>query len=228
MRVTGNRRPRHCDATPLACLKGYDLPGAAPDRGKLPHLVSLAIHLSLSCHEFNQRTNNALDSLATLSCAGGRKDHADMNLSRLPKNLVVLVAEADPMARRRLETISSTLAATVRIVTDGEEALDYLSGHAPFFTRDLYPFPDLLVFNLQMPRMNGLELLRWVAHESDCAALPKVVLDCVRSSRDVQQAYFLGANTVFVRPDFTDDLRETMRIITGYWARAELPFVRHC
>ncbi len=151
-----------------------------------------------------------------------------MNLSRLPKNLVVLVAETEARERHRLEIISSALTATLRIVKDGEEAVDYLSGHAPFFTRDSYPFPDLLIFNLQMPRMDGLELLHWVAHDSDCAALPRVVLDRPRTARDIDRAYQMGANTVFVRPALTDELRQTLQVITNYWCKAELPFVRHC
>jgi CheY-like chemotaxis protein len=151
-----------------------------------------------------------------------------MNLSRLPKNLVVLVAEAEPRERHRLETLSSTLAATLRIVKDGEEAVNYLSGHAPFFSRDLYPFPDLLILNLQMPRMNGLDLLRWVARDSDCASLPRVVLDRARAAREIDRAYQLGANTVFIRPALTDELREILQVITSYWGKAELPFLRHC
>jgi FOG: CheY-like receiver len=151
-----------------------------------------------------------------------------MNLSRLPKNLVVLVAEANDAERRRLEALFPSLAARFRIVRDGEEVVDYLCSHSPFLAHDVYPFPDLLVMNLQMPRMNGFELLRWLARSSDCASLPKIILDRAYGSRDVEEAYRLGANTVFTRPVDTAELSEALGIITHYWAKAELPFVRHC
>ena len=60
-----------------------------------------------------------------------------MNLSRLPKNLVVLVAETEARERHRLEIISSALTATLRIVKDGEEAVDYLSPCSIFHSGQL-------------------------------------------------------------------------------------------
>lgn len=151
-----------------------------------------------------------------------------MNLARLPKNLVVLVAESDPHERKRLEMISPSLGATLRIVRDSEEAIDYLCGHAPYFTREMYPFPDLLIFNLRMPGISGLELLQWVNRESDCASLPRIVMDTQQNATEVNKAYQLGASTAFVRPMKTDALRETLEIIISYWVKAALPFVRHC
>jgi CheY-like chemotaxis protein len=91
-------------------------------------------------------------------------------------------------------------------VSDGLEALAYLKGEEPFANRANTPFPDVLLLDLNMPCMNGFEVLEWVRHDSHCCHLVVHVLTASSRESDVERAYELYANGYFIKPTRMDEL----------------------
>src|SRR5688572_17552718 len=96
-------------------------------------------------------------------------------------------------------------------VQDGEEALHYLQGTGPYSDRIKYPFPELVVLDLKMPRKSGLEVLEWVKEHPEFRVIPTIVMSSSQLDEDVQKAYDLGANTYFLKPADFDTLVEMVK-----------------
>jgi len=103
------------------------------------------------------------------------------------------------------------------VVRDGLEALDYLR-HAGAYTRDeLAPRPDVILLDVNMPRLDGFGVLREVKGDSTLRVVPIVVLTTSTAEWDVRRAYDLGANSYVVKPE---SFRQTVRVLAAlceYW-----------
>ena len=100
---------------------------------------------------------------------------------------------------------------------DGEVARDYLAGRGEYVDRAAHPLPVLMLLDLKLPRMSGLELLAWMREQPTLRSLPVVVLTSSRESRDLERAYALGANSYLVKPVAFETLLELVRAIGLYW-----------
>jgi len=89
---------------------------------------------------------------------------------------------------------------------DGIEARAYLKGEGEFSDRAVHPFPDIVLLDLNMPRMNGFEFLEWLRDDPECECLVVYVLSASARDGDVQRAYELGANSYVVKPSRMDEL----------------------
>jgi CheY-like chemotaxis protein len=120
----------------------------------------------------------------------------------------ILVVDDSPNDVFLLEQAFKKAAATSRLFSlqDGTEARAYLKGENQFSDRALHPFPDLLLLDLNMPRMNGFEFLQWLREDPECGALVVYVLSASARDADVQRAYALGANSYVVKPSRMDEL----------------------
>jgi len=76
---------------------------------------------------------------------------------------------------------------------DGQETIDYLSGQVPYADRTQYPFPDLLLLDLKMPRLTGFDVLRWLQKRPDLKRLPVIVFSSSEHPEDVDECRRLGA-----------------------------------
>jgi CheY-like chemotaxis protein len=111
----------------------------------------------------------------------------------------------------------ANLANPVQLVRDGEEAVAYLSGAAPFADRARFPLPVFMLLDLKLPRRSGLEVLAWVRQESAVKRLPVVVLTSSRESVDVNRAYDLGVNSYLTKPVGFEALIEMVKNVNLYW-----------
>ena len=132
---------------------------------------------------------------------------------------VILLAEDDPndvlLIQRAFQRNHVTN--PVQVVRDGEEALAYLSGQAPFADRERHPLPVLLLMDLKMPRKSGLEVLAWVRQQPGLKRLPIIVLTSSNQSPDINRAYELGANSYLVKPAGFDSLLDLVKNLDMYW-----------
>ena len=144
---------------------------------------------------------------------------------RTDQKLVILLAEDDG---NDAEIFTHALAksgveAKLHIVGDGEEVMDYLQGRGKFRNRRAHPFPDIIVLDLKMPRVNGLELLEWLGKSPQYGRLPKIMLSGSGLQDDVEHAYRLGVNTYFTKPFRMEKLQELLRTLIEYWSKSERP-----
>ncbi len=105
----------------------------------------------------------------------------------------------------------------LRVVSDGEEAIAYLSGQRPFDDRTRHPLPGLLLLDLKMPRKTGLEVLKWVRTTPHVCTLPVLMLTSSNQETDVHRAYLLGANGYLVKPNDPRELLSMVEAIRSFW-----------
>jgi CheY-like chemotaxis protein len=116
----------------------------------------------------------------------------------------------------------------IQVVADGEEAIAYLTGVAPYGDRSLYPLPAFLITDLKMPRKTGFELLEWLRAHPDCSVIPAIVLSSSRQPADIKRAYQNGANSYFTKPADFSQLQDLAKKIFDYWISCERPEVGNC
>jgi CheY-like chemotaxis protein len=109
--------------------------------------------------------------------------------------------------------------ASLEVVHDGKEAVDYLSGADHYADREKHPFPKLVLLDLRMPRMDGFEVLTAVRQRLGFTRLPVIVLTHSDNPADVKRAYELGATSYFRKPDSLEGLDEMIHVLHAYWLK---------
>ncbi len=109
------------------------------------------------------------------------------------------------------------LANRLFVVEDGAEALDFLLCRGKYGQREISQTPKLVLLDLKLPKVDGLEVLRAIKTDERISQTPVVVLTSSREDPDIQAAYKLGANSYVVKPvDFAEFL-ESLRNLGFYW-----------
>ena len=107
---------------------------------------------------------------------------------------------------------------SLKLVRDGEQAIDYLSGRGAYANREKFPLPYLLLLDLKMPGTDGFEVLQWLRGEPDLRRLLVVVLTSSNLQADVDRAYELGANSYLVKPVEFDEMVHLIQRFEAYWS----------
>jgi two-component system, response regulator len=143
----------------------------------------------------------------------------------LPDDLDILLVEADPLEAELLLRSLGELAPAERIgvARDGEEALDYLLGRNAFRHRLGAALPPLVLLELRLPRLDGIEVLRMLRASPRTASVPIVMLFSAAESRELAQCYQAGANSCIVKPIEFRALAETLRELGRYWLQLNRP-----
>jgi CheY-like chemotaxis protein len=105
----------------------------------------------------------------------------------------------------------------VDVTRDGAEALDYLLRRNQYRERESDD-PGLMLLDLKMPKVDGLEVLRQVKSHPHFKTLPVVVLTSSREEQDVVRSYDLGVNAYVVKPVDFHDFVEAVKMLGGFWA----------
>ena len=143
----------------------------------------------------------------------------------LDSNLPILIAEdSEDDAFILQHTLKKAgLPNPTHICVDGLDVIDYLQAQGPYADRAKYPFPRMLIVDLKMPRMSGLDLLAWIKKHPRCAIIPCVVFTSSREPSDIVTAYRLGANAFITKPGDLPGLERILRALHHFWNWAELP-----
>jgi CheY-like chemotaxis protein len=110
----------------------------------------------------------------------------------------------------------------IQVATDGRQAIDYLTGAGQFADRAQFPLPYLVLLDLKLPVVPGLEVLKWIRSQPDLAPIV-VVLTSSEDEVDVAAAYRLGANAYLVKPNRLTELLIVAKAIKDFWLSVNQP-----
>ena len=135
------------------------------------------------------------------------------------KSKIILLVEDNPsdvgLTQRALA--KSRVSNELVVAEDGQEALDYLFGAGAYAGREVTELPALVLLDLKLPRVDGLEVLRQIRADERTRRLPVVILTTSKEEQDVAQSYDLGANSYIRKPvDFTQ-FAQAVEHLGLYW-----------
>lgn len=131
--------------------------------------------------------------------------------------LILLVDDSeDDIALLRDGFLQSYPQQPLREVHNGEEAIAYLSGEGPYSDRSKFPLPLLILLDLNMPKMNGYDVLLWVRAQPRLKYLAIFILTASMRKEDVARAYYLGATGFLVKPGTLDALAAMARCLSEW------------
>ena len=111
----------------------------------------------------------------------------------------------------------------IEVCLDGEEALDYLFAKGRFAGRDTNHRPRLVLLDLKLPKVDGLEVLRAIRADPRTRALPVVVMTSSREEKDLVESYRLGVNAYIQKPVDFEQFRETVKRTGLFWLVVNQP-----
>jgi CheY-like chemotaxis protein len=109
-----------------------------------------------------------------------------------------------------------SLANPLRVASDGQEAIDYLQGAGKFANREEFPLPHLVVLDLKLPFVMGLDVLKWIRQQPELTPIV-IVLSSSQQKEDIATAYRLGANAYLVKSPDLAKLQGMVRAINDFW-----------
>ena len=135
------------------------------------------------------------------------------------KPIEILIAEDDYDDRLLTQKAlrKSHLLNNLNFVEDGICLMDYLYRKGDYVDADRFPFPDIILLDLNMPRMDGREALKLIKNDDHLKSIPVIVLTTSKEEEEVARSYKLGANSYITKPvDFAGFLR-AMKVFSEYW-----------
>jgi two-component system response regulator len=111
---------------------------------------------------------------------------------------------------------------SIQVANDGREAINYLSGVGKFADRTLFPLPCLVLLDLKLPFVMGLDVLKWIRQQPGPATVV-VLLSASGQESDIAAAYRLGANAYLVKPSEASKLQDMAKAIKDFWLTQNTP-----
>jgi two-component system, response regulator len=136
-----------------------------------------------------------------------------------PSSGAILLVEDNPTdAELTLRALKKARVANeVHVVRDGAEALEFLFATGAYASRAGAPHPRVVLLDLKLPKVDGLEVLRRVKGDAGTKTIPVIILTSSREERDLVASYELGANSYIVKPVESEKFFEAVNQIGLYW-----------
>ena len=140
-------------------------------------------------------------------------------MDNLVEPVHILMADDDPDDRMMAEKAMREyrLKNKLLFVEDGEELMDYLQRRGKYADAAMFPWPDLILLDLNMPKKDGREALAEIKADQRLRRIPVVVLTTSKAEEDVIRSYDLGVNSYITKPVSFQGLAEALRLLNMYW-----------
>ena len=119
------------------------------------------------------------------------------------------------------------LANSIFVVRDGEEALEFLFCRGPFSERNIDRPPKLVLLDLKLPKVDGLQVLKTVKGDPRTKTIPIVIMTSSKEERDMVESYNSGVNSYIQKPVDFEQFRNTIKTLGMYWMVVNQPPVNH-
>lgn len=131
---------------------------------------------------------------------------------------VLLVEDNSEEAELTIRALKKTVQAPTLVhVAGGQEALDFIFCQGAYEQRDICQLPKLILLDLKMPRVDGMEVLRKIKGDARTRGIPTVVLTSSKEDQDILSSYQLGANSYIVKPIDYDEFANAITLLSQYW-----------
>ena len=146
------------------------------------------------------------------------------NIHHSGRTVLYVEDDAEDFALLKLASQKCGTPFNLQHAGDGEEAIAYLEGAGAFADREEHPFPDLVLLDLKMPKLDGFEVLHWIRNSPMTMSVPVVVLAGSSFRAAIRRALELGANSYAAKPAKFEELQVLIDQIADVWlARPEAP-----
>ena len=143
---------------------------------------------------------------------------ASTNLPGHDSKLILLIEDNEDDQRLTLRALRrNNIMNEVVVACDGQEAVDYLFGTGSFAGRDLSVMPAVVVLDLNLPGLSGLEVLKRIRETAETKRIPVVVLTSSEDENQIESAYAQGANSYVQKPNDPSDFSEMVLQMAMYW-----------
>jgi two-component system response regulator len=135
------------------------------------------------------------------------------------ENIEILMAEdsMDDAALTMRALKKSGFTNKIQHVINGAEALDYMYCRGAFSDRESSKHPKMILLDLKMPKIDGLEVLEILKGDPDLKSIPMIILTSSKEDPDIKRCYELGANSYIVKPVESEDFFQTIKELGLYW-----------
>ena len=140
---------------------------------------------------------------------------------------ILLVEDSPYDEKLTLRALSKQVANRVHVVRDGAEALDFIFATGAYSAREVENSPTLILLDIKLPKVDGLEVLKRIREDPRTCAQPVVLLTSSAERRDISTAYRYHANSYIVKPVDFDQFATAVREIGMYWMVLNRPPPRH-
>jgi CheY-like chemotaxis protein len=140
-------------------------------------------------------------------------------------NIEILLVEDNPddavLTIRALK--KHNLANNLVHLSDGQEALDFIFGKDKFSEREIEDQPKIIMLDLKMPKIDGLQVLRAIREDERTKSIPVVIMTSSKEDKDIEECYKLGVNSYLVKPVAFDDFSKAVVELGFYWLLLNQP-----
>ena len=147
-----------------------------------------------------------------------QKDSLDVQNRTLPlsgeQSFLLAEGSANEDVQRAFTTAG--MSDTLYVVSDGEKAIDYLSGNGSYGNRLTHPMPKIVLLDSNLPRKNGFEVLDWMRSQSNFKSLITVIFTGLNREVDANRAHAMGADFYLTKPNTSDELVKMIHCLYGW------------
>ena len=141
---------------------------------------------------------------------------------RLTRTILLVEDDENDVMFMRTAMGKAGIEHLLRVAQNGQQAIDYFEGVGEFGDRSRYPLPSVVLLDLKLPQVMGLEVLKWI-RQRHVRAIIVIILTSSKQEKDVYNAYQSGANAYLVKPGDPRNLEELVDLIDRFWLRANQP-----
>ncbi len=146
-----------------------------------------------------------------------------METDAVPIEILLVEDNIDDVELTIMALRRGKISNSMHVVRDGEEALNYLFHRENYIEKKKAPIPGLILLDIKLPKINGIEVLKQVKNDRRLKLIPVVILTTSRRDEDIIRSYDLGVNSYIMKPVEFDKFIDVVKNIELYWVLTNTP-----